>query len=172
MTSQCRCFHIYNFRFIVTEHFLNPRLLHLPLGQIFLISNKQNHCVFLCIFLCLRNPSANTFKRLQTRQIKYYNCSHCSIVIGLCDCSKSLLSSCVPYLASNIFPINMAGLWGELDSDCWFFVFNEYAVYELWDEICFTDSSISNDYYFEKIVVLLIHAIKYILRNNEIYVQC
>ena len=81
------------------------------------LSCYESFCNFrICMLLYLIHPIAHIIITLLRCTVIAKNYSICSFVISLCYSSKSLLSSCVPYLQLYISSINRYILDLEIDS--------------------------------------------------------
>ena len=105
-------------------------------------THQNDWYVVFCVLLQLLYPLGKAIVGGSPCNVENDQSSRRPLVVGLCDGSKPLLSSGVPYLGLDLLVAELKGFGGELDSDGGLRLLWEFIVGEAREEVGFADARI------------------------------
>jgi hypothetical protein len=110
--------------------------------EIALVSDQHDHDVSIGMIPQLLKPSSDIVVCLMLADIVDQQRSNSPSVVCGCDCTISLLSSCVPDLRLDCFCVNLDGSRCKFDADCGFGVEVEFVPCESREQVTLADSAV------------------------------
>jgi len=128
------------------------------------VTDKEKYSIFLSVHLDLVHPKLNnTIEWCDVCNVEYKKYALTASVISTCDCSESLLSCSIPNLELDAFIINGEGFESEIDSDSSEIMLGKLILYEPYENSWLSNTWVSNDDSFEKVIVLFDHICSFII---------
>lgn len=128
------------------------------------VTDKEKYSIFLSVHLDFVHPKLNnTIEWRDVCNVEYKKYALTASVISTCDCSESLLSCSIPNLELDAFIINGESFESEIDSNSSEIMLRKLILYEPYENSWLSNTWVSNDDSFEKMIVLFDHICSFII---------
>ena len=142
-------------KFIESIWFVISSLCCLELIDVWFIAHQEHCYILIRIHFSLSYPMINCIKGLHICDWVYDKNTHTSFIVSLCNSFKSLLTSCIPYLQSYSFIINIDCFYFEIDANGGHMCSIETIFAIPQHDISFANTTVADHKYLSKMIIIL-----------------